>query len=416
MSELTPSVITLDKGLNLQVPKIVAPAGSLLDCLNYEQVDFQGLKRIDGYARYDGSALPAIDDYYEVTTDGSLNVVAGSLIFDAEGTLFGLVVGNSGVALNVAVINMNVKPNPGDVLTWVDYEFNNTGTVTVVEAKLGVDTGLSPDDHYFTLLAIMANMRDRIETLPGGVIGLHWFRDRLYAVADVTTIFVNDTGNNLQPNDQITAFGETVKVLDVVRINPSTAVVFVSARDSAKWSLQNAPIVRNGSTVASTIPAIDFAASSQIASFFESRTELQVLSEDTPGSEDFGWRFVDHGWQVLFENGLSLFGSLPSLNQNISGLGTQGPTDTAGNNGRALGLTQKVVITNKQDQVNGWKTSNTPLSYNLDPAAVAESDLQFIYADAFISWDGTGAVEAPGITSGTLPEYPASNTVEIELP
>ena len=53
----------LDKGLNLQTAKILAPEGSVLDSLNYEQVDFQGQKRIDGYARYDGSALPALDDF-----------------------------------------------------------------------------------------------------------------------------------------------------------------------------------------------------------------------------------------------------------------------------------------------------------------------------------------------------------------
>ena len=49
MSNLTPSSITLDKGLDLQSPKVVAPPGSILDMLNYEQVDFIGQKRIDGY-------------------------------------------------------------------------------------------------------------------------------------------------------------------------------------------------------------------------------------------------------------------------------------------------------------------------------------------------------------------------------
>lgn len=59
MSELIPNVLALNKGLDLQSPKLVAPPGSVLDSLNYEQVDFQGQKRIDGYTRYDGSPLSA---------------------------------------------------------------------------------------------------------------------------------------------------------------------------------------------------------------------------------------------------------------------------------------------------------------------------------------------------------------------
>jgi len=62
MSELVPNVLALNKGLDLQSPKLVAPPGSVLDSLNYEQVDFQGQKRVDGYTRYDGSPLSAVND------------------------------------------------------------------------------------------------------------------------------------------------------------------------------------------------------------------------------------------------------------------------------------------------------------------------------------------------------------------
>ena len=90
MSRLYPNLMVLDKGLNLQAPKILAPEGSVLDSLNYEQVDFQGQKRIDGYARYDGSVLSAFDDFvviedsstWELGTDGrdlAYNVETGKL-------------------------------------------------------------------------------------------------------------------------------------------------------------------------------------------------------------------------------------------------------------------------------------------------------------------------------------------------
>ena len=93
MSRLQPSLMVLDKGLNLQAPKILAPEGSVLDSLNYEQVDYQGQKRIDGYARYDGSVLSAFDDFvviensstWELGTDGR------NLAYNIEtGNLFGM--------------------------------------------------------------------------------------------------------------------------------------------------------------------------------------------------------------------------------------------------------------------------------------------------------------------------------------
>ena len=46
MSDLVPSVLPLDKGLDLQTAKIIAPPGSVLDSLNYEQVDFLSLIHI----------------------------------------------------------------------------------------------------------------------------------------------------------------------------------------------------------------------------------------------------------------------------------------------------------------------------------------------------------------------------------
>lgn len=152
-----------------------------------------------------------------------------------------------------------------------------------------------------------------------------------------------------------------------------------------------------------------------VATFFEARTELQALAEDGNAALA-GWKPIHQGWLVTFENGVSLYGSLPSLNQNIQGLGVQGPTSTAGNNGRPLLLNQGVTISGASAQVNGWKSSQSPTSYALNPSDVWEDDDVFTYADAYISWDGTtGQVSAPGAYSGTLIEYPATNTVEVDV-
>lgn len=331
MSNLTPSSVTLDKGLDLQSPKVVAPPGSILDMLNYEQVDFIGQKRIDGYTRYDGSPLSAIDDFYLVeaatTTDYTTYVVAF----------------HNDIPYGVVVGEIDGK----DAIAVIDHNFLPTGV-------WGVSSGLTPAEHYDYVLQFNAYLRERVEALPGPVIGLHWFRDRLYAVADF---------GDYSPGDS--------------RID--------TANKATLW---------------------------------ESRTVQQVLDEDGPsGPYDFGWKFVHQGWEVPFSEGRVLYGDLVAKNQNRSGIGIQGPTSIAGMNGTPLVLSQKVAITNGFAQVNGWKSSDTPTSFILNPDDVIEIDDEFAYADAFVFWNGeSGVVSAPGSDGSGLVEYPANSSVIVEVP
>lgn len=151
------------------------------------------------------------------------------------------------------------------------------------------------------------------------------------------------------------------------------------------------------------------------ASLFESRSIQQVLDEDD-GTYDFGWKSVMHGWEVDFSDGRASYGSLVSLNQNRKGVGVQGPTSIAGTNGSPNALVQKLNITNTFTQVNGWKSSSTPASYALDYRDVQALDSTYVYADAYVSWNGeTGEVLAPGADGAELVEYPATNTVEVDI-
>lgn len=348
MSELIPNVLPLDKGLDLQTAKIIAPPGSILDSLNYEQVDFQGQKRIDGYTRYDGSPLSAIDDFYLVPSsgqneDGSWVPQEGTvqsyppyhLMFNTGGTLYGV------------QLNVNVESPIGTNAVVAIIDYNN-----LPDGEWGKDSELSIEQHYDLLLQYNAFLRANVEELPGPIIGLHWFRDRLYAVVNIS---------DYTPDDD--------------RIDTANN-----------------------------------------ASLFESRNFQQVLDEDSPGPYDFGWKFVHQGWLVNFENGKVLFGELISKNQNVEGVGVQGPTSIVGTAGSPLNLVQKVAITNGTTQVNGWKSSDTPLSYVLNPNDVVETDTKYTYADAYVSWNGsTGVISAPGSNGLGLVEYPASNTVEVEI-
>lgn len=413
MSNLSPAAITLDKGLDLQTPKTVAEAGSILDTLNYEQVDFQGQKRIDGYTRYDGSLLATLDEYYVISSGESLEANTGSLLATDKG-LLGVVVGNDNGAIQVAVINEKFIPKANeDVYPLVAGVKGDAITITSI--LKGRDSGLTPEEHYTKLLNYSGILRSKVEDLPGGIIGLQWFRDRLYAVADVVTLYIDDTTPDMRPRDIVTNGTDTAEVLDVRIIydeeEPIGSLVFLNSVQPGTWADYTGPVYRDGVNVGNAIISNIYDYSDEVASFFESRTEQQTLDEDGPnGPYDFGWRFIHLGWEVNFVNGNVAYGDLVAKNQNKENVGIQGPTGIDGTAGSPLNLLQKVTITNSQTQVNGWKSSETPDSYQLDASDVSVDDATYAYADAFIQWDNDG-VRAPGSDMIGLIEYSPTSTI-----
>ena len=210
MSRLDPSVIALDKGLNLQTAKILAPAGSALSSLNYEQVDFQGQKRIEGYTSYDGNLLSAIDEFYVV--ESSRVEVTDNLVYVGDRFL-GRLLDQYGEDLHIAV-----------------YDFK---TLEKVPYDVGTDL-FSVTEHYELLLTYNAALRSLVESLPGAVIGLHWFNDRLYAVADVGVIQLQGTGLDILPRTILTTDDGSREVLSSQEINGST-VVYVDGTNLDTW-------------------------------------------------------------------------------------------------------------------------------------------------------------------------------------
>lgn len=401
-SRLTPGVIVLDKGLNLQAPKIVAPEGSVLDGLNYEQVDFQGQKRIDGYTRYDGHLLPS-DDCYLITVGTEVFLDVGTIMFVGD-KLWGVVVGAgpSEGQVCVAVIDFTAMPLDGTV---VGVDGPNQNTIEVTGGVWASTTDIAPEDFYGEILEHAQVLRDLVGKLPGPVAGLHWFNDRLYAVASITQLTLD--GDPPEVGEQVEIRTESGNLGPFTVVAVAGNKVSIGSYDLTQY---NGEVLQWGEVEADIVDV----STASAASFFEARTELQALAED---SDPYlaGWKFIHQGWVVNFAGGVSLFGSLPSLNQNIQGLGVQGPTATTGNNGRPLLLTQGIDIAGEQAQVNGWKSSLSRTSYALNPSDVWEDDSVYAYADAYISWNGaTGQVSAPGVTTSVLEQYPADNKVVVE--
>lgn len=188
MSELVPSVLPLDKGLDLQTAKIIAPPGSVLDSINYEQVDFQGQKRIEGYARYDGSASSAMDEYYVLTFSGDSDIFLepGGVLLN-DGKPFGVVASVFDKVITYTRTDDTVVLDVDDQFVYVPREEEKQVSVamTVVSDVKGMTTTSDPTAHYDTLLDSSYAIRNNVESLPGPIAGLHWFKDRLYAVASL---------------------------------------------------------------------------------------------------------------------------------------------------------------------------------------------------------------------------------------
>lgn len=360
MSRLTPSLLPLDKGLNLQTAKLLAPEGSLLDSLNYEQVDFQGQKRIDGYVRYDASLGNYQDTFYQLT---GVTANVNDVVNHEDGTLMGVVVDTSPVT--IGLINKNYVPAAG-----METSIGTIATATELR------DALTPAQQYLEILAHNQVLRNRVTELPGPVAGLHWFEDRLYAVASVTKV---DTDEEYMPNELysgkvVLEAGDGYVLLE--GIDPSTS--------------------ETGATV---------------ASLFQSRDEWQAFQE-TGNFYNYGWSFIHQGWEVPFDAGRSLYGELTALNQNRQNVGVQGPSSVTEDNGSPLSLTQRVAASNFRTQVNGWKNYNTRNNYSLVPSNVYRADDDtYVYADAFISWD-TNTVTA---ATEELIEYPATSTIEVSV-
>lgn len=388
MSRLDPSVIALDKGLNLQTAKIMAPAGSVLSTLNYEQVDFQGLKRIDGYARYDGSRVADLSNLYVIgIVAGGGGPWSGRLIVkeDRPESVIGVAVGSTATSFYMAVIAETLLPKAGDKLAFYN-DGVQEGTLTVDYVSTDLEEFSQTDEQLLALRDANNILRQAADDLPGRIAGLHWFQDRLYAVADTVVVPASSFPQSA-PNTTVVYNGYPVRVLDI--IGPNIYLDTVKGEN------------------------IDPYPDTGVASFFESRTEQQALDEDGVSGGQ-GWRFNHLGWKVAFKEGESLFGSLPSLNQNLKDVGIQGPTSVTGDNGAPTFLSQGVSVGSQQVQVNGWKSSTIRTDYTLLPELIKRVDDTYIYADAFFSW-ADGTITSPSHDDVTLVQRSAVNTVTVEI-
>lgn len=188
MSNLEPSIVPLQAGLDLQSPKLIAQPGSMLDCVNYEIIDKLGYSRIDGFTRYDGTPYFVDINYNNLVYLGETTTISGTAPTLAEGVLTDAITGEivgyaveavaQGAGTNISYVLFNGNSTTGRTLalsgtSWTFKTPTSTTTRQITQAEK---------------LEMEAALRALVVSLPYTPIGLHWFRSNLFAVVPMLMI------------------------------------------------------------------------------------------------------------------------------------------------------------------------------------------------------------------------------------
>lgn len=187
-------IVELDGGLDDTAKKPTVQPGTLKSCLNYERGIIEGYTRIDGFSRWDGrfnftQATSALSFASEVTGSGSAYVVGTSYtILTSDGEYSGTCLcittstdAQGGGAFIYSGTFCLIEPGIADLATIISIGVHSTSTIS------------SPS--YVSTTTLDSAYRSLVTGLPmstaGKIAGAHFFRNRLYVVADLVAFTVS---------------------------------------------------------------------------------------------------------------------------------------------------------------------------------------------------------------------------------
>lgn len=170
--ETVPDYYPLGGGLDLLTPAISMPPGKVISSQNYEPETGGGYKRIKGYERFSGKALPSSKSYWLATVALSGTVAVGDTITGVTSTATGVV-----IAIESATVLVLAQ-----VTGTFQAESITVGTVSSVTAASASD----PSNHadYNNLAA--DNWRAQIAAITGSgaIRGVWYYGGSWYAFRD----------------------------------------------------------------------------------------------------------------------------------------------------------------------------------------------------------------------------------------
>lgn len=252
------SAVPIQGGLDFANPRSIVEPGRLIDCLNYEHIDNSGIKRIDGFIRWDGGCDVKSEQMFTMIASLSATPSSGDILLINDGytptggqrqRVFGVVVRvDARVDLHATAneihffyIDPAYSPRLGasiyklngptstsfqgalsSLFTWVraPYKANYTST-TMLGDTIGGNTGgyetyngpMSPSS-YMLVSPITDNSAENFAAAP--VLGGCYFKDKFYGVVDsAIEIKATDLERQVYPNDILTNSAGTAAALVV---------------------------------------------------------------------------------------------------------------------------------------------------------------------------------------------------------
>lgn len=334
------SPVALDGGLDFLTGKISAEPGSLVDCLNVEVTDRSGYKRIDGIEPYDGREGLGNDQsrYLEVTGSGSFTINPGNILINTSDsnkevgviTHYTTTALGGGVFMNgISFILTGAMPALTDLLA----ELSVPGDTRAVS--------LLPATNLASYIQSTTAVRALIDALPSVAIGLHWFRDTLYAFVDEDVIHFNNGSVELFINDHISTSEGTGTIIDIQVTNTDWAggnaagAILVSRTSAFYMGGGGATDIDVDRPIAGVQIAATIAAGTTVAWKAGIWKALNV-AQAAEAVLDVGWNKTNTGVIVEFEDGNIVTGEYPKINRRTNEInieyGTE-ETDVTGTNG-----------------------------------------------------------------------------------
>lgn len=377
-------VVVLDGGLDyVTSPSMVKP-GVLKECLNYEIVDRSGLRRIDGYYRWDGGGVIASDIVYVI--NGELNDVAsltgGEYLCVQNSEPFGIYASSTSTSITYIRIDPTKEPIGGDKVTCVsdgsfDFTMGTDDPRPITDVSYTHVQELVPT---FYKSGNLGNGPRLISLVPQGtlnarpdgynnIVGLKYFKDRLYSIIDCCYI-TGTCSTQLYPNDMI---GDSVLLnptltsgtwssgtfrSDVLNVEPYFQNSAGNFR-RAMYGLGGADLARTGGAVAN----VSYSSNGGIALLHRSYTEAQAMNSGELG-------------KVTVATGGSGYTSAPAVT--ITGGGGYGATARAVISGGAVSYIYLV------DRGRGY-TSAPTVTVQAPPAGVTAKATA-----SLMTWDWAG--------------------------
>lgn len=279
------SAVPIQGGLDFANPRSIVEPGRLIDCLNYEHIDNSGIKRIDGFMRWDGGCAVTSEQIFTMIASLSAVPDSGDILlvndgYTATGTtrqrVFGVVVRVDARAdlhataneihffyidptysprLGTAIYKLNgttstaLQGSISSSFTWTRAPYKaNYSTTTMNEDSVGRNTGgyetyngpMSPSS-YMLVSPITDNLAENFAPAP--VLGGCYFKDKFYGVVDsAIEIKATDLERQVYPNDILTNSAGTAAAL-VVK-STLTAGSWTGSTSGDTATIYAVPIIR----------------------------------------------------------------------------------------------------------------------------------------------------------------------------